>query len=228
VRADRVRALSFPVLLRGANGTASLRCAHLVPCRNVRPRLTVDRVRWQPAGMLRSLIAILLAVCLAAPTAQAAPKSAADPTPAAQVALAWLAALAAKDLRKLSDVSTVPFTFVTDYKREKCDGVANDEKARRKIFRCLVSDEKILIDELQYMQQNTVIQGAEPKGAQAIKDVLPKLRGLVNSLGTAEGQSLVGGYLNGDGIVFEFLFAVRPADGKLRVSGLALAFEVHE
>jgi hypothetical protein len=178
--------------------------------------------------MLRGFITILLASCLAAPTAQAAPKSEAKTTPAAQVALDWLAALAAKDLRNLSEVSTVPFTFATDYKRKKCDGVANDEKARQKTFRCLFSDEKILIGELQYMQENTVIQGAEPKGAEAIKDVSSKLHGLVKNLGTADGQALVGGYLNGDGIVFEFLFAVRPAAGNLRISGLAMAFEVHE
>lgn len=178
--------------------------------------------------MQRTLIAILLAVCLVVPAAQAAPNPAADPTRAAQVAMAWLASLAAKDLRKLSEASTVPFTFATDYKTKKCDGVANDEKAGQKIFRCLFSDEKILIGELQYMRENTVIQGAEPKGAEPIKDVPSKLRGLVKNLGTADGQALVGGYLNGDGIVFEFLFAVRPADGKLRISGLALAFEVHE
>lgn len=177
--------------------------------------------------MLR-LLPVILALCLTTPPAKAAPRPAANPSPPAQAVRAWLAALATKDPRKLAEASTLPFTFATDYKRKKCEGTANDEKARLKIFRCLFADEKILVGELKYMDQNTVIEGAEPEGAEAIKDIPPRLRDLVKKLGAADGQSLVLGYLNGDGIVFEFLFAVRPAAGRLKVSGLALDFEVHE
>jgi len=47
-------------------------------------------------------------------------------------------------------------------------------------------------------------------------------------LGNMDGQTTVEGYLNGDGITFGFVFALRPVDGGWRVSGLALNFEVIE
>jgi hypothetical protein len=177
---------------------------------------------------LRLLVPVTLAVGLAGAPAQAAPRPAAKATPDAQAVRTWLTALAATDPRTLAEASTLPFTFATNYKWKKCDGTANDEKAQQKTFKCLFSNEKILIGELKYADENTVIQGAEPQGAEAIKDVPRQLREVVKKLGTAGEQVLVGGYLNGDGIVFQFVFALRPVAGKLKVSGLAMDFAAHE
>lgn len=179
--------------------------------------------------MLKVLLSGALLLCLMRAPAQAAPKPAAHPTPAAEAIMAWLNALAAKDAGKLAEASALPFTLATDYKRERrCDGTAKDQRSREKTFRCLFSYERILVGELQSAAQNAVIQGAEPAWAPPIKEIPPKLRRPAGKLGSAEGQSLVGAYLNGDGVAFQFLFAVRPVDGKLKVSGLALGFALAE
>jgi hypothetical protein len=190
--------------------------------------LTVNGAPGHHGLMLKVLLAIALSLSVPGASAQAAPRPAAHPTPAAVAVMAWLSALAAKDAGKLAEASTLPFTFVTDYKRKKCDGTAKDEKAREKIFRCLFSDEKILIRELQYRDENTVIQGAESESAEPNNEIPSKLRRLAGKLGSTEGQSLIAAFLSGDGISFDLLFAVRSIDGKQKVGGFTMDFELKE
>jgi hypothetical protein len=153
---------------------------------------------------------------------------AAPPDPAAlSTVRSWLATLATKDLAKLRDASALPFIYVTDSKRKRCDGVARDEKSVLKTLKCLIGTEKVLIGELRY-PDGVVLQGAEPKGSQPIGSYPSTVRKLADKLGTVEGQTTIEGYINGDGATFEFIFFVRRDSKGSKVSGLALHWEAVE
>jgi hypothetical protein len=177
------------------------------------------------AAMGTQVVALALSLFFAEPGGAALPR----PEPAAVAAVrTWLAAMGAKNVAKLRDASAVPFTFLTDAKRKRCEGVAADDKALGKTLKCAMRTEKLLIEELKYLD-DVVLQGAEGGGSQPITSYASYLRELVDKLDTTEGHATVGGYINGDGETFDFVFAVRP-DGKggFKVSGLALHREMVE
>ncbi len=109
----------------------------------------------------------------------------------------------------------------------RCDAVAKDEKALTKTLRCVISAEKLLVDELKY-PDGVVLQGAEPGGAEPIGSYQSRFRKLVGRLGTSEGQTTIEGYINGDGVTFEFIFALRPDGDAFKVSGLLMHSEFVE
>ena len=141
----------------------------------------------------------------------------------------WLGALAASDASKLSSASISPFTLATDYRRRKCDGIAKDPKALAKLLRCVISNDKILAGELKYMDENPSCRVPSLGGcAVGSRRIRARLRERINRLGSSEGETTVEGYLNGDGVTFELIFALRPDDGGRRASGLLLHYEVVE
>jgi len=135
----------------------------------------------------------------------------------------WLAAFKAADADKLAITSTTPFVFSTDYQRKKCDATAKDSAKLQKLFRCLFVDERTFIGELAAVEP--VLAPPSSDSTSLVEKKPSALKKLIGKLGMADGQTLVDGFLNGDGITFTFVFAVRPIDGRLLVSGLLLQFE---
>jgi len=116
-------------------------------------------------------------------------------------ARAWLEELAAGDDTQLAAKSKVPFTFGTTARQKKCDRTAANEGALASLFKCIREQEATFVGELRSagkLKVRVVNHAHVPR----------KLAKLVKG----HGRQLVSTFVNGDGISFDVVLAVSPAE----------------
>lgn len=118
---------------------------------------------------------------------------------AASAARAWLDALKRRDMEALAERTRFPFTYRSTNRRKLCEATSADARQLTAVVDCLARRDKLLLEELARAAK-VEVKVLEPARAPAW---LAKLIGK-----PAGGDWLVGGFLNGDGITFEFVLVV--------------------
>jgi hypothetical protein len=131
--------------------------------------------------------------------------SAADPVPATETARLWLRALHDGNVDAITSLTVLPFAYQEAWPKKKCTRVAKDAVAVRKWLECARKNETLLIEELRW-EQNDPSHVHLGLGSEAASK---KLRALAKG---SSGKTWVNGFINGDGVTYEFLFAIDGDD----------------
>ncbi len=175
-----------------------------------RRRWTRDRyaVRSEAVVIRRTLaLALLLGVASGSATA-------ADPVPATETVRLWLGALHDGNVDAFESLTALPFIYREAWPKKQCTRVAKDPVAVKGWLECARKKEGLLIEELR-REQNDPSHVHLGLGSEAASK---KLRALAK--GTS-GKTWVNGFINGDGVTYEFLFAIDgDASGGRRVAAM--------
>jgi hypothetical protein len=139
-------------------------------------------------------------------------------TLAPEVALAavngWLDALRTKDAAKLRELTRLPLAYKSIGKKKLCEGVVKDGAGLDAMTTCFAKKETLFLEELKRgedLAPKVVDPGHAPKSLMKLLDK------------SESEQTLVSGYINGDGVTYGLLLVVAPGDsGKAGVSTFAL------
>lgn len=129
-------------------------------------------------------------------TASAAKLSAEE---AASAARAWLDALKRRDTRALAEKTRFPFVYETTSRKKLCEGTAVDAKELAATVDCLARRDKLLLEQLAHVERLDVKVLEPARTPPSLAKLIGKPTG---------GDRLVGAFLNGDGITFEFVLVV--------------------
>jgi hypothetical protein len=160
-----------------------------------------------------SAAALVLAAALAAAGAPAPP---AAPAREADVAEAWLAAVARGDTATIRGTTGLPFVYRSAAQRARCNAVARTDAALSKWAACFRKEQRILLDELRL---GAIVRPAAPgdRAPKSVRDVAEAIPG--------PGRWLYA-FINGDGITASFLFRVDGEGAAAKVTGLVLDLTV--
>jgi hypothetical protein len=132
--------------------------------------------------------------------------SAGGPVSATDAARLWLRALHDGSVETLASLTTLPFGYRETWPKKQCARVAKDVPALRKWLGCMRKKEDLLIEELLREKNDP----SHVRLVDGIEGASKKLRDLAKA---APGKSRwVNGYINGDGVTYEFLFAIDGDD----------------
>jgi hypothetical protein len=131
----------------------------------------------------------------------------AEPT-ASDTARAWLRSLRTGKSAAIAESMSLPFTYREAWPKKQCDRLVIDQKSLAEWVGCIRKKEDLLLGELKWEKENLTLESGQGKSPQ-------KLRALTKDLGPGEW---VHGWINGDGVTYEFLLLVDRTSGKPRVS----------
>ncbi len=122
---------------------------------------------------------------------------------AVAVARSWLDALVAQNVGKLAEKTRFPFSYKSTSAKKTCEGTAADAKKLATTVDCLARRDHLLLEELGHAE-SLEVKVMEPAH---VPLWLRKMMGR-----PAAGERLVGTFINGDGITFEFVLVVVPSE----------------
>jgi hypothetical protein len=135
-------------------------------------------------------------------------------------AAAWLAGMKSRNVAKVRAASQIPIAYRSLGLKELCERVATSEKQLDDMIRCFIKKDTLFIGELKRcddLNLKVVEAGRAPA----------KLSALLTK--EEAEQTLVFGYINGDGVTYQLLLAMAPAkNGTAVVSTLLIWAEFLE
>ena len=125
-----------------------------------------------------------------------------------EVARGWLRAVQAGEAAAIAQTTKLPFIYREAWPKKQCDQSVADGDALGKWTACMQKNERLLLDELKWEKENLTLEAGEGKSPK-------KLRALAKKVAKGEW---VHGWINGDGVTYEFLFLMDRASDKPQIA----------